>query len=686
MRQSLPLLALLLGSLPLSTSRAAVTLPPIFSDHAVLQAGTKTPVWGKAAPGEKIIVTLNQATANAAAGPDGKWRVLLDLHAQGPGPFDLTVHGENTLTVHDVVIGDVWACTGQSNMAFPLAPFPISKEEIPRSANGLLRQFLVTFKTSPVPLDEAQGKWTVAGPTTSGAFTAVGYFFGKQLQKELGIPIGLLNDSVGGTVIETWMSQDALNIDPEVKAGAELAQKNRVNFDEFAARYEAWQKKYDRVDHPPADPAAFNAPGVDTADWKPVTLPTLFAEAGLPDAGAVGLRRKNPVPAPPDVSPDRGIDLYLGDIRDTDTVYWNSRQIGKSDILAVQHRYGIRNNFVTAPDGTLAVRVFDPADGMGILLTGGNRLTANHFLLTGEWLAKAEFDLPPLAPAAKAELPARPAVPIDPQNVAAYLYNGMIHPVVPYGIKGFIWYQGEGNAFRGFQYRTEFPLLIKDWRAKWGQPDLPFYFCQIANFMGHDPKPQESIYAEVREAQSMALSVPNTAEAILIDIGEEGNIHPAAKADTGERLARIALAKTYGRKLEYSGPVYESMTVDGDKVRVKFQHAEGGLVARPLPATYLKVSTEPSTSTPLVRNSPAGEVEGFAVCGDDHKWQWAAAKIEGGTVVLSSPDVPKPIAVRYAWAQNPFCNLYNTAGLPAGPFRTDDFPMASKKNHYGPGM
>ena len=500
---------------------------------------------------------------------------------------------------------------GSRTWRFPLAPFPIAKEEIPRSANPLLRQFLVTFKTSPVPLDEALGKWTVAGPTTTGAFTAVGYFFGKQLQKELGIPIGLLNDSVGGTVIETWMSQDALDVDPEVKAGAELAQKNRVNFDEFASKYEAWQKKYNRLDHPPADPAAYNGADVNTADWKPVTLPTLFAKAGLPDAGAVWLRRKIPVPAPPDISPDHGIDLYMGDIRDLDTVYWNGRQIGKGDILAVQHRYGIRNNFVTAPDGTLAVRVFNPADGMGILLTGGNRLTANHYLLTGEWLAKTEFELPPLDPAAKAELPVRPAVPIDPQNVAGYLYNGMIHPVVPYGIKGFIWYQGEGNAFRGFQYRTEFPLLIKDWRAKWGQPDLPFYFCQIANFMGHNPKPEESIYAEVREAQSMALSVPNTGEAILIDIGEEGNIHPAAKADVGDRLARIALAKTYGKKLEYSGPVYESMTPEGDKARVKFQHAEGGLVAKPLPATYQKLSTDPATATPTGPQQSGGRGRGL---------------------------------------------------------------------------
>jgi sialate O-acetylesterase len=328
----------------------------------------------------------------------------------------------------------------------------------------------------------------------------------------------------------------------------------------------------------------------------------------------------------------------------------------------------------------LAVRIFNPSAGAGIE-PGKARFQGNHFMLTGEWLGKAEFALPPLSDAAKSALPPRPPTPIEPLNVASYLFNGMINPVIPYAIQGAIWYQGEGNWLRGHQYRTAFPALIKDWRAKWDRGDFPFYFCQIANLGVHSPRPEESAFAEVREAQSMTLSLPKTGQAILIDIGEEGNIHPADKVSVGDRLARIALAGTYGKSVPFSGPVFEAMAVEGNKVRLRFKHTDGGLVAKPLPAAYQPVSTDPKT-VPLVRNSPAGELEGFAVCGLDRKWAWATAKIEGDAVIAWNDAVPEPVAVRYAWAQNPFCNLYNGEGLPAAPFRTDDFPIRSEKNHY----
>jgi len=348
--------------------------------------------------------------------------------------------------------------------------------------------------------------------------------------------------------------------------------------------------------------------------------------------------------------------------------------------MTPERRYGVRSNFVTEGDNILAVRIFNPSGEAGIL-PGKERFQGNHFMLQGEWLAKAEYELPPPDEAARAAMPERPSYPIEPQNVAAYLYNGMIHPIIPYGIRGFIWYQGEGNWDRGFQYRTAFPLMIRDWREKWGRGDLPFYFCQIANYTAHSPKPGDSPFAEVREAQTMALSEPNTGQAILIDIGEEGNIHPADKRSVGDRLSRIALANTYGRKQEFSGPVYESMSVEGGKIRLRFSHTEGGLVARKLPDSYQPLSTDPKT-VPLVRNSPAGELEGFAICGEDKKWKWATANLDGDSVIVWSDEVPQPVAVRYAWAQNPFCNLYNGAGLPAGPFRTDDFPLPSKNKKY----
>jgi sialate O-acetylesterase len=661
--------------------RAEVVLPPIFSDHAVLQKSDVVPVWGKARPGEKIQVSLDRVSATAEAGSDGKWMARLNLADLGPGPFELTVTGENTLTVRDVLVGEVWACTGQSNMAFPLSAFPaVVREELPVSANPQIRQFLVANKPSREPLDEAQGKWTVASPETAGAFSATAYFFGKQLQKELGAPVGLINDSVGGTVIETWMSREALAADPELKAGSEKARTDRLAADEYAEKLLAWQKQFGREDQRAAPPESFADPKIDTTDWKPVTLPSTFASTGLPGSGAIWLRRIIPAPSAPDVAPGKGIDLYLGAIRGENEVYWNGRKIGQSTTMAADRRYGIRHNFVLAGDNVLAVRIFNPSGDAGIL-PGRERFQANHFALKGEWQAKAEFELPPMDSAAQTAMPPRPATPIEPQNVASYLYNGMIHPIVPYAIRGFIWYQGEGNWQRGFQYRTAFPLLIKDWRAKWGRGDLPFYFCQLANYMGHNPKPEESPYAEVREAQTMTLSVPNTGQAILIDIGEEKNIHPADKKSVGDRLARLALAGTYEKKVVASGPAFESLAIEGAKIRLQFTHIDGGLVARKLPDTYQPLSTDPQT-VPLVRNSPLGELEGFAICGEDREWKWATAKIDGDSVVVWSDEVPHPVAVRYAWAQNPFCNLYNGAGLPAGPFRTDDFPLASQKARY----
>jgi len=261
------------------------------------------------------------------------------------------------------------------------------------------------------------------------------------------------------------------------------------------------------------------------------------------------------------------------------------------------------------------------------------------------------------------------------------LFNGLIHPILNYGIAGIIWYQGESNEDRAWQYRFVFPLLIQDWRNQWKQPNRPFYFCQLANFKQKQKQPSESAWAEIREGQSMALKLPNTAEAVLIDIGESNDIHPKNKQETGTRLANVVLANHYGKAIPFSGPVYESMKVEGDKIRVAFTHTEGGLVAKALPATYI-VKTTAGLTAPLVRNSPKSELEGFAICGADHKWVWADAKIDGTDVLVWSDQVPAPVAVRYAWADNPTCNLTNAAGLPATPFRTDDLPALTRDVLY----
>jgi sialate O-acetylesterase len=254
----------------------------------------------------------------------------------------------------------------------------------------------------------------------------------------------------------------------------------------------------------------------------------------------------------------------------------------------------------------------------------------------------------------------------------------MIAPLTPYTIKGAIWYQGESNADRAFQYGTSFPLMIQDWRTHWGEGNFPFYFCQLANFMPHKPAPNESTWAEVRDAQAKTLSLPNTGMAVLIDCGDEANIHPHDKQTPGERLAAVALANTYGKRVPFAGPTYASMAVEGDSIRVSFTHADGGLVAKPLPAEYAPTSEKPDTKVPLVRNVPNSQLEGFAICGEDHVWKWANATIDKETVVVRADGVAKPVAVRYAWADNPICNLYNGAGFPASPFRTDNFPEITR--------
>jgi sialate O-acetylesterase len=670
------------------TAKGDVSLPPFFSDHAVLQKSDRVPIWGKASPGEAITVTLDKATAAATTDHDGKWTAQLNLQSEGAGPFNLVVQGKNTLTVSDILVGEVWVCGGQSNMQFALSQAANAKEEIASSANPQLRQFKVDYRASPVPLDSdaVRGKWVVAGPTTSGAFTAVGYFFAKQIQKTLNVPVGLINDNWGGTCIEAWISEQGFDAAPELKAEAQKADQDRKATDDYAVQYEAWQKQSHRQDHPGADPQTFAAPSITTSDWKSVTLPGPFAGAGLPDAGAIWVRKT--VTVPPEMA-GKKIDIRLVDIRDYAQVYWDGNLIGSSGVGEAEHPYSIyASAHVPAGDHILAVRVFDPSAGAGILpVTPGSgadvRFVVGSIPVGGVWQAKPEFELPPLDDAAKGSLPQRPVtVPMQPQNVASFNFNGMIHPILPYAIQGVLWYQGESNWNHGYEYRTAFSLLIKDWRAQWGRGDFPFYFCQIASYDGAPKIPGNAWTPEVREAQSMALSLPNTGEAILIDIGEDGNIHPADKLDVGDRLARIALANTYGKKdVVFSGPVYDTMTVENDKIRLHFLHCEGGLVAKLLPAEYKPISQLPAT-VPLVRNSPNSELEGFAICGDDHVWKWADAKIDGEYVVVSSPDVPKPVAVRYAWSNYPYCNLYNGAGLPAGSFRTDDLPLLSQKLHY----
>lgn len=654
---------------------ADVKLPAIISDHMVLEKTAKVPIWGKADPGEEITVTLDGHAAKAKAGADGKWMTTLNLRDSASGPFEMTVEGKNKLTLSDVVIGEVWIASGQSNMEFPLKRAIDAEKEIAQSANPLLRQFLVKKSAVIEPQDDAEGRWVAAFPATAGDFSAVGYFFAKKLQNELKVPVGLVHSSWGGTMSEAWTSVEAIDSVPDLKAARERCWANLKEYPNkrkvFADSLSAWIKENGREDKPVADTAAYAGGDVSTKEWIPVKLPGVVTAQGLPKAGAIWLRKEINIP----VKTNANLFLVLP-IDGYDSVYWNGKLIKQTtyrDFLGTGYvrAYGpfdLPPSAVNEGKNILAIRLYEPVGPAKF--TGEPK--AGMISLAGEWLAKAEYDFPDLDAQKIAAAPQPPANPPGPQNAHSYLYNGMIHPILPYAIRGVVWYQGENNAWRAYQYRTAFPLLITDWRKQWNQGDFPFYFCQLANFMAKKPEPGESAWAELREAQSMTLKLPNTGQAVIIDVGESGDIHPRNKKDVGERLAVIALAKDYEKSIPYSGPVYDSMKVENGKVILSFKHTDGGLAAKPLPETYNVISLANETAS-LVHNSPNSQLEGFAICDKDKKWVWADARIDGNNVVVWSDKVPAPVAVRYAWSDNPTCNLYNGAGLPASPFRTDDF-------------
>lgn len=679
-RKTLHLVATATLLLPLASAFAEVTLPAIFSDHMVLEKTAKVPFWGKADPGEKVTVTLGDKTATATAGEDGKWTASLDLSGSGPGPFSVKVQGKNEISIADVLVGEVWVASGQSNMEWVVKNTTGAEEEIAKSANPQIRQFLVKKSAIPAPTDFVEGTWTVAGPATTAGFTAVGYFFAKALNKELGTPVGLINTSWGGTPSEAWTSQEALQSVPALKDASERLLKDVAAFPgvvkTYIAKYSDWLKSNNREDKKGSDPATFAGVDVSTKDWTPVTVPGTIAGSDLPKNGAIWLRRDIEVA---DIPKD-GFRPSFGGVDGFEALYWNGELI-KEYTYETAPEAGPRRVYVIPADkikkGTnvVAVRLYAPDRPpalKGDLTQFGKQ--------DSRWVAKAEYSLPVLA-ADTTPAPAAPATLLPPPHTASYLFNGMINPIIPYAIKGAIWYQGESNAGRSVQYRTAFPLMITDWRTRWEQGDFPFYFVQLANFQAKENKPNESGWAELREAQSQTLKLANTGQAVIIDIGESADIHPRNKKDVGERLAKIALAKDYGKDIVYSGPVYQSMKVEDGKVRLTFDQLGGGLVAHPVPAKY-DVNSSKKETADLVRNSPNSELEGFAICGEDKQWVWADAKIDGDNVVVWSDKVAKPIAVRYGWANNPNTNLYNKAGLPTSPFRTDDFPAATAKGTY----
>jgi sialate O-acetylesterase len=641
---------LFLGLAACCALAAETTLPfvsPMFGDNMVLQRGKPNSVWGWSAPGEKITVQIAGHSASATAGKDGRWQAKFEPPAPG-GPYTLTVSGaDQTNEFHEVLVGDVWLCGGQSNMELGLARARNGSEEIKSASHPEIRFFRVPRQVAYAPAAVPQGAWKICSPQTAGengGFSAVAYFFGRKLQDELHVPVGLIQDCLGGTPAESWMNPATLrqlkDFDKPLDEIERLRAKGGPEYGSFLMH---WLDEFDLGNN------SWPATNLDDAGWMPVQIPGGFRELGVADTPCVCWFRKEIVL--PDPLPAGKATLFLGVIEKMDTAYLNGRWVGASSWVENPRAYPVGDGILKPGTNLVAVRVFKlKPDGGFLAKPEGLRLVLGDKTavpLAGEWKGMLSVDARPPHP-----------LPLTWENyptMPAVLFAGMIQPVAPLAIRGAIWYQGEANFTRAFQYRTLLPLMIADWRQAFGQGDLPFYIVSLPAFMHRRDQPGDDAWAELREAQALtAQTVKRSGLAVTVDTGDADDIHPKDKQPVGERLARIALAREFGEKTPYAGPTFASADRAGNAMKLRFTHADGGLVAR------------------------GGELKEFSIAGKDRQWHWADARIVGDAVVVSSPAVAEPEAVRYAWQANPAATLCNGAGLPAAPFRTDHWPLSTE--------
>ncbi|MVM33986.1 sialate O-acetylesterase [Spirosoma sp. HMF4905] len=623
---------------------AQLRLPKLISDGMVLQRDVPLNIWGWATPGEPITVRFKNKNYKTVTNTTRQWLVKLPSMSAG-GPFTMEIVGKSRLLLNDILLGDVWFCSGQSNMVHQMNIHDVTyANEIAEANYPQIRQFWIpTLTNLQAPqADLPNGQWKSAVGEDVRPFSAVAYFFAKKLYERYKIPIGIINASVGGTPIEAWTSEESLAEFSTLKATIEK-NKDTTYINSLSRR----QQTNTNRPVPPVDlglsgstkwyDAAYIPKG-----WHPINVPGYWEDQGIRDLnGVVWYRKEIDVPASMVGKPAK---VFLGRIVDADELYINGKSVGKTTYMYPQRRYSVPADVLKAGKNLLVVRVTNNAGKGGFvpdkpycLFAGADTVD-----LKGTWHYKVGTAYRPLAGG-------NSAGGINAQNQPTALYNAMVAPEINYGIKGFCWYQGESNAGKPQEYAALLPALLKDWRQKWRQGDLPFLYVQLPGFMDYNYKPTESSWAVLREAQLKTLALPNTAMAVAIDLGEWNDIHPDNKKGVGERLALAAIKTAYKEAIVYSGPLVQSATVEKDKIVVRFTNTGGGLITND--------GEEPSE---------------FAIAGADKKFVWAKAKIEDGKVIVWSDEVAAPQYVRYAWADNPVNpNLYNKEGLPASPFRTD---------------
>jgi sialate O-acetylesterase len=642
------ILLTVLSILFFQTTFGQVKLPQIIRDSMILQRDTKIKIWGWAAANEKVEVNFNGKKYTTKAGADGKWLTWLPAMKAG-GPYTMNITASNNISLKDILIGDIWLVSGQSNMEYQLGYDDATYAKEMAEVNfPQIRQFKVPNRALlDAPKDDlAGGLWKWANPKDIGPFSAVAYFFAKKLYEKYHVPIGIINSSVGGTPIEAWTSEEGLKEFPSIistveknKDTAYINSLRRTGGPGGGFPRQGTQSTQDRGT---TGPVPWYDPGYVPKGWKNITVPAFWEDQGVKDLnGVVWYRKEIEVPASMVGKPTR---VYLGRIVDSDILYINGKQVGRTGSLYTERRYNIPADLLKAGKNLFVVRITNNNGKGGFVPDKPYYLfsSSDTVSLIGLWQYRVgEVYVPRTAPGGGGFVSA--------QNSPTALYNGMIAPVINYTIKGFLWYQGESNVTRAAEYAQLQTAQIKDWRSKWNMGDLPFLLVQLPNYQDYTYLPVESSWALFRESQFKALLLPNTGMAVTIDIGEWNDIHPWNKHDVGSRLALVAQKVAYGENLIYSGPLFQSANVDGNKIIVSFTNVGGGLIT-----------------------DDGEELSEFAIAGADKKFVWAKAKIEGDKVVVWSDEIANPMYVRYAWADSPpYPNLYNKEGLPASPFRTD---------------
>ncbi len=629
--------SLLLVLSTILTIRAEVRLPRLISDGMILQRNTEIKIWGWASAGEKIGVKFNGQTYFTTASDEGKWEVLLPSHSAG-GPYEMVI---NEISIKDILIGDVWVCSGQSNMELPMRRvLDLYSDEVQNADNSFIRLFDVPIKYDFVKPQEdvTNGSWELVNPQNLLSFSAVAYFFAKDLYERYNIPIGIIKSAAGGSPVQAWISEDNLKHFPdylnEAKQCAEEGYIDNIRNTENKTMY----KWYSELNSKDAGISNWNNTNIDTSDWGTFYLPGYWEDqGGTKSKGSFWFRKDFDLP---ENMEGKSAILRLGCIVDSDSAFVNGHFVGNITYQYPPRIYNIPEGILKKGKNNVTIRVVNSGGKGGFVEDKPYRVViGNQYIdLAGEWKYKIGGEMPPLAS----------------QTFFQYkpvgLYNGMIAPLTNYMVKGFVWYQGEANTSSPKEYDRLLSTLINDWRSKWDKAELPFIYAQLPNFMEVKSHPSESNWAMLRESQLKVLKNPHTAMAVTVDLGEWNDIHPLNKKDVGHRLALSAMKVAYRDKaIIGSAPIYRDMVVRGNKIVLSFSDMSNGFAM-------------------------GEQLCGFAIAGEDRKFIWAQARFEGDKIIVSNDNIQNPVAVRYAWADNPQgANLKNKEGLPVSPFRTDDW-------------